>query len=387
MGKIRVLFPYVEAGFGHIMPMRALEQTFRKKYGDKVEVISSEFYTETGDKHLAKYEQALARQVRMYNRAPFVGYVATGSCEFFGSTLSSFASMRFIGPVACSRGIKHMRELAPDVVINTHWAPHYYAKRIKPEPLTIMYCPDAQLNKLFEYQSDMVLISMPKGYEKAISKRRFNEDNLKLVPFLIRNEAFDITEDKKTLRRRLGLPEGNFTVLLVEGAYGIGKIEEMTKLLIKERLPITVISVCGKNKKLFERMQGFKAADEVTFRPYSFAENMLELHAASDVFCGKSGNMLAEATFYGNPSVVTHFANLIERNIADHYINTVGCAIKQFSVKKAAELIRSFAQDETLLEPYRQAARGYRTHFGSEEAADVIWERIVQNFPQLADAE
>ena len=79
MGKIRVLFPYVEAGFGHIMPMRALEQTFRKKYGDRVEVISSEFYTETGDKHLAKYEQALARQVRMYNRAPFVGYVATGS--------------------------------------------------------------------------------------------------------------------------------------------------------------------------------------------------------------------------------------------------------------------------------------------------------------------
>ncbi|MBP5208573.1 MAG: hypothetical protein J6330_08990 [Clostridia bacterium] len=383
MDKIRVLFPYVEAGFGHIMPMKSLEQTFRKKYGDRVEIISSEFYTETGDKHLAKYEQMLANQVRIYNSAPIVGYIATGSCEFFGSTLSSFASMRLIAPIACRRGIKRMRELAPDVVIDTHWATHYYAVRIKPKPLTVMYCPDAQLNKLFEYNCDLVLISMPKGYEKGMRKRRFNEDNLKLVPFLIRNEAFDVCRDKKQLRRDLGLPEDKFTVLLVEGAYGIGKIEETTKLLIKEHIPMTVIPVCGTNTKLYERMQSLEASEEVTFRPYAFADNMLELHAASDVFCGKSGNMLAEATFYGNPSIITHFANLIERNIADHYLNTVGCAIKEFSPKKAVELIKRFAQDESLLEPYRRAAADYSGHFGSEEAADVIWQSMTERFPSL----
>ena len=383
MKKIRVLFPYVEAGFGHRMPMKALEQTFREKYGDKVEVISSEFYTETGDKYLAKYERMLARQVRIYNRAPIVGYLATGSCEFFGSVLSSFASMRLIAPIACRRGIKRMRELAPDVVIDTHWSPHYYAERIKPKPLTIMYCPDAQLNKLFEYRCDLVLISMPKGYEKGLRKRRFNEDNLKLVPFLIRNEAFDVCRDKKELRRSLGLPEDNFTVLLVEGAYGIGKIEKTTKLLIKQHIPLTVISVCGTNEKLYERMRGFEASGEVTFKPYAFADNMLELQAASDIFCGKSGNMLAEATFYGNPSVVTHFANLIERNIADHYLNTVGCAVKEFSPEKAVELILRFAQDEALIEPYRRAARDYHANFGSEGAADAIWQRITENFPEL----
>lgn len=383
MKKIKVLFPYVEAGFGHIMPLRSLEQTFREKYGDKVEVISSEFYTETGDKHLAKYERMLAKQVRIYNRAPIVGHLATGACEFFGSTLSSLASIRLIAPVACGRGIKRMRELAPDVVINTHWSPNYYAEHIEPKPLTVMYCPDAQLNKLFEYRCDLLLISMPKGYEKGLKKRRFDEDNFKLVPFLIRNEAFGVCCDKKQLRRSLGLPEDNFTVLLVEGAYGIGKIEETTKLLIKQHIPLTVISVCGKNEKLYERMRGFAPSDEVTFMPRGFAENMLELQAASDVFCGKSGNMLAEATFYGNPSVITHFANLIERNIADHYINTVGCAIKEFSPKKAVELILRFAQDEALIEPYRRAARDYHANFGSEQAADVIWQRITDSFPEL----
>ena len=382
LGKIRVLFPYVEAGFGHIMPMKALEQTFRKKYGDKVEIISSQFYTETDDRHLKKYEQMLARQVRIYNRFPPVGYVATGSCEFFGSTLSSFASMRLIAPIAFRRGVKRMRELAPDVVVDTHWATHYYAVRIKPKPLTVMYCPDAQLNKLFEYNCDLVLISMPKGYEKGMRKRRFNEDNLKLVPFLIRNEAFDVCRDRKELRRKLGIPDDNFTVLLVEGAYGIGKIEKVTKLLIKEHLPLTVISVCGTNEKLYKRMQSLTPSEEVTFAPYGFADNMLELQAASDLFCGKSGNMLAEATFYGNPSVVTHFANLIERNIADHYINTVGCAVKRFRPKKAAALIKEFALNEAAA-PYRRAAESCGGHFGSEEAADAIWQKITERFPSL----
>ncbi|MBQ1846593.1 MAG: hypothetical protein II135_01180 [Clostridia bacterium] len=65
MKKIRVLFPYVEAGFGHIMPMKSIDQTFRKKYGDKVEVVSSKFFTETGNPHLTKYEQMISKQVRI----------------------------------------------------------------------------------------------------------------------------------------------------------------------------------------------------------------------------------------------------------------------------------------------------------------------------------
>ena len=384
MKKIRVLFPFVEAGLGHIMPMRALIETFEKKYGDRVEVVPSEFFTETGDRHLIKYEQMLSNQVRTYNRFPLIGHIATLSCEFFGTAISSFCSMRFIGPVAASRGIRHMKDLRPDVVISTHWVTNYYAEHMKKnKPLTVVYCPDARLNKLFDYRSDLVLISMPKGYRLGLRKRRYNEDNLKLVPFLIRNEAFGITEDKKELRRRLGLPEDNFTVVLAEGGYGIGKMKRICELLVKERFPLTVIPVCGKNEELFEYLKTLKSTDEVTFRPYGYTEKILELEAASDLFCGKSGNILAEPTFFGVPSVVTHFANSIEKYIADHYINTVGCAIKEFSPEKTVELIRSFAGDGSLLEPYRRAARDYHEHFGAEKAADAVWEKITEKFPEL----
>lgn len=383
--KIRVLFPYVEAGYGHIMPMKSILDSFTKKYGDKVEVVSVRFYADSGDSHLVKYEQMISRQVRLYNKVPFIGHLGTFADEFFGAYLSSFGALRIITPFAYSHGVKHMRELAPDVVISTHWATNYYAKHLKKDemPLTIMYCPDAQLNKLFEYPSDLNLISAPYGYLRALRKRKYNMDNMKMVPFFIRNEAFSVSTDKKALREKLGLPVDKLTIVLAEGGYGIGKIEPITKLLIKEHIPLTVISICGTNKKLHEKMLGFECTDEVTFKPMGFADNILELEAASDIFCGKAGNILGESTFFGNPSIVTHCANMIEHNICDHYMNTVGCTIKEYSPKKVVKIVKNFVNNPELLEPYRKRALAYHENFGSEAAADVIFEKIAEVYPDL----
>ncbi|MBO4468181.1 MAG: hypothetical protein J5766_02660, partial [Clostridia bacterium] len=155
MKKIRVLFPYVEAGYGHIMPMKSIEQTFAGKYGDRVEVVSSRFFTETGKKPLIKYQKMMMDRVRTYNGHPFIGHFATLSCKVFGSFISSLCTIRIINPAAFREGVKHMRELKPDVVFSTHWATNYYAEQLKEnKPATVMYCPDAQLNPLFEYHSD-----------------------------------------------------------------------------------------------------------------------------------------------------------------------------------------------------------------------------------------
>ena len=384
MRKIKVLFPYVEAGFGHIIPMGAIERAFREKYGEKVEIISSRFFNDSNNKNMKNYEKTISNQVKIYNRCPFIGFLATALCSFWGTNISSFASMRFIAPIAYRRSLDYMRELSPDVVISTHWATNYYAEHINPKPLTIMYCPDAQLNELFEYRSDLTLISMPYGYLRALRRKNYNIHNMKMIPFFIRSEAFGIYgKDKKQLRKSLGLDEDKFTVILAEGGYGIGKIESMCRLFAKSHTPLTVIAMCGTNEDLKKRLEALKTTEEVTVKPYGFTDKILSLEAASDVFCGKSGNILAEATFFGVPTIVTHFANSIERNIADHYINTVGCCIKEFSPKKAVRMVENFALDPSLIEPYREAALSYHENFGAEKAAEVLWDKITEVYPEL----
>ena len=204
MKRPRVVFPYTEAGLGHIMPMNSIADEFEKLYGDRVECVRSDFFTETGNPDLIRYEKHLADSVIEYNKHPCIGFFATFNMDFWGTAISSWGAVVYIEQNAAEAGIAHMEELKPDLVVSTHWATNYYAMHMKERPLTAMYCPDVKVNTLFRYKCDLTLTSMPTGYRRArrMHFRRYNDDNIKLVPFLIRKEAFSISTDKKGAQRR-----------------------------------------------------------------------------------------------------------------------------------------------------------------------------------------
>ena len=337
MEKPKVLFPYAEAGLGHIMPMNSIADEFEKLYGDKVECVRSNFFTEGNDAKLAKFERCMAHEVVKHNKHSAYGFLATLNMEFWGVRLSTWATMTFLTLGSRKRGRAHMDELKPDMVVSTHWATNYYAIKSKCKPLTVMYCPDAHINPLFRYKSDIVMVSNPLGYRIAATKhkRRFNENNLKQVPFLIREEALTTSRDKIAQRKKLGFDENKFTIVLAEGGYGIGKMEEICKIILEKDLPVTLVPVCGKNTALYEKFKTIKSKGNVDFRPQGFINNMFDILAAADLFCGKSGaSMIAEPCFFGVPQIITKYATNIERYIGKYYVEEVKSALKIFNPKK-----------------------------------------------------
>lgn len=388
MNKPRVLFPYTEAGLGHIMPMNSIADEFEKLYGDKVECVRSNFFTETGNKDLIRYEKHLADSVVEYNKNPCMGFFATFNMDFWGTTISSWGAVVFIEENAAEEGLKHMKELNADLVVSTHWATNYYAMHLKNRPLTAMYCPDAKINTLFRYPCDLMLASMPTGYKRArrLHFLRFNEKNIKQVPFLIRKEAFEVSRDKRENRRLLGLDEDKFTIVLAEGGYGVGKIREMTEELLNRDLPINLVPVCGRNRELYEYFLTLSSKGNTAFRPFGLADNMLQIIASADITCGKSGaSMMAEPCFFGVPQLITHYATDIERWIGKYYIKTVGSAIKIFNIKKAADKLEEFIAQPELLEPYKKAAESQRSNYGAEKCARYIFGLLCTRFPELKD--
>lgn len=390
MQKPRVLFPFTEAGLGHIMPMTAIADKFEELYGDKVECIRSSFFTEGDQEELKEFEKRLCDTVVKVNRRPFFGFFMTFNMDFWGTRLSSWATMKFLKSGANQRGFEHMKEFNPDLVVSTHWATNYYAEHLENKPLTVMYCPDAAINPLFSYPCDLVMVSMPTGYERAMKKwkKRFNSENLKCVPYLIREEAFSVPSDKKELRRKFGFAEDKFTVILAEGGYGVGTIEEMCEALLARDLPITLIAVCGKNEELYRLLNGRKGKGNTDFRPIGYTEQMLELLAASDLFCGKSGaNVIAEACFFGVPQIVTHYATNIEKHIGEYYIDTVHSAMKIFDTEKLVDKIEEILGNPAILEPYRLAALTQRGNYGAETCARHIFDLLCTRFPALKEGE
>ncbi len=379
MKKIRVLFPFVEAGFGHIMTERSIADAFEKKYSDYCEVIRTYFYQDSSSEPMKRFEERLCNEVRAYNKNNFYGYASTFAMKLFGSRISSHFIMKTLVPGAYDDSMKYIEELSPDVVISTHWATNYYAEHMKNKPYTIMHVPDAHVNELFAYPADLVTISMKDGYDSALkNKRRFNEDNFKLVPVAIRGEAFDITETPAELRARYGM-EDRFTVYVTDGGYGIGMSEDLCRALVELDLPINVIVVCGKNPELYERLSKLKTKGNLAFYPYGFTEKALELIAMSDLYLGKSGNGPLEPAFFNVPIVITHSANNIEKMIADHYVSYRKCAVRIFETNKAVEFIKKASEGS---EEYLalKANRVPRECYGGEGIADIMFKKLDEHF-------
>lgn len=388
MDKPRVIFPYTEAGLGHIMPMYSIADAFEKLYGDKVECVRSAFFTESGEKKLQIFEERLKSEVVKHNRCTFYGFFATLNMEFWRVHLSTWATMTFLKLGSRKLGYKYMDELHGDLVVSTHWATNYYAKKCKSKPLTAMYCPDAHVNPLFRYPCDLVMVSNKAGYDLAMSRHpfRLNEDNFKLVNFPIRQHAYDISAPKSEVRKALGFDEDKFTVVLAEGGYGIGKMAEICKLVLKRDLPITLVPVCGKNDELYKQFLTMKSKGKTDFRPQGLVDNMFEILYSADLFCGKSGaSMIAEPCFFGIPQIITKYATNIERYIGKYYVETVGSGLKIFKPEKVVDKIEEFLNDPGKLEPYRKAALAIHDNYGAEQCAKLIFELLCTRFPHLKE--
>ena len=248
------------------------------------------------------------------------------------------------------------------------------------KPFTAMYIPDAHANDMFRYPCDLLMIPIVDGYEKGLKKykKRLNEDNFKKVPLAIREEAFTITADKSELRKKLG-HDDKFTVYIAEGGYGIGLAEKLSQRIIEEDLPINLVVICGKNEELHKKLSALKSKGNLSFYPYGFCDNILEIIASSDLYMGKSGSGVLEIAFFGVPMVITKSVHDIEKNIARHYVNTVKNAVEIGKVDKCVEFIKQAIKGEGKYAELKQHEKP-RSEYGGEGIADCIFEKLNQRF-------
>ncbi|MBI5777951.1 MAG: glycosyltransferase [Planctomycetes bacterium] len=95
-----------------------------------------------------------------------------------------------------------------------------------------------------------------------------------------------------------------FTVLLMSGEYGIGKIRKLCQQLAK--LPIRLIMVCGNNKRLFRKVSELKKKNRArNLTIYGFTDQVHKLMVSSDLLIGKAGGItVSEAMALGLPIII-----------------------------------------------------------------------------------
>ena len=377
--KPRIVFTFIEAGMGHIIPERAVADAMEQKYGGKVEVVRSYFYSETGNAELKKFGQTLVKPVEKQSRSRFYGKLCMFGLWLFGDTISHEFVMRMRGPKSVRPALEHMRELDADVVFATHWAATYYIGKMKKDrPYSVLYCPDLYSNGMFNMDCNDFLISTEEGLAEANRERMYGGGNASLVTYPIRNEAFALEGKRSEWRRELNIPEDRFTVVLSDGGYGMAKLEATVTELVKHKAEITIFAVCGKNAEGAERLKKLKCAEGIDLRVFGFTDKMLEFLCAADLYVGKSGaNSIAEPTFFGLPVILTKCITPIEVGTKKYFKDIIGNALFIRSPKKAAEKIAYFATHRDELKTLAENTKKRRAAYGAEQIADLLYERAV----------
>ncbi len=382
----KVVFTYVEAGKGHIIPTKNVYECFERKYGDKVELIESKFFTETGDENLARTEVLFRRAVQNQNRSPLLSFLCKLGNLIAGDTFALFVLLRmtFSGMHTNKRAVQHVKELDADVIFTAHWSIPFYVNQLKENrPYTVCFCPDVYSNGAFNVDCNHFLISSDVGYNQVAHRMRmYAGGNITQIPFPMRPEVeqYKSVGKRSECRAALGIAEDEFVVVLCDGGYGMARLEKTLKRLIKKKQKMTVIALCGTNHELYLKLteHAKRAPAHIRVIAVNFTDNVLDYIVTADVFAGKSGaNSVAEPAALGIPIVITKCITYIERGIKNYYVHKIGGAIYRPGSRIAANKIAKFAEDRSLLDKYKNnLSNTDRFKYDAEVTADILWEHV-----------
>src|SRR5205814_7116521 len=85
-----------------------------------------------------------------------------------------------------------------------------------------------------------------------------------------------------------GLEPGLPVVLLVGGGDGAGGLQDVTRAISRARLPVQLLIITGRNRRLYAYLQRTKQSFHVPVRVFGFVQNMPEMMRASDVIIIKA---------------------------------------------------------------------------------------------------
>ncbi len=380
--KPKVVFTYVEAGMGHIVPITGLSDAFEKKYGDKCEIIRLKVFSDTDNQDVLAYGKLLSDDVKKEAKFPIYSALSYYSGKIAGRNIVS-KILNNVAKKARPHVIEKLAEINPDFIFSTYYAPSKMAiigrNEGKLDCFIGTYTSDPIVYPAWDRRGDVYIVNNDQA-EKIAQKAKFK--NVKKIPFILRQDVLNIKESKEEMRKKLGIPVDSFVIVLADGAYGQKNLVAYTEELLRLDAKITIVSVCGKNEQALEYLKTLKpASDKVTFIPLGFIKNMIEYNYVSDLFVGKGGaNAIVESLYFNVPVIVSAYANVLESKISKFYITKKRCGKIIKNRKKFRKFMLELLKNPSMLDEYKENTKEFSNPYGAEKGADIIYEMLKTKF-------
>lgn len=381
--KPKVLLTYIESGMGHITSIQSIVDSLKNKYGDHFELVTDYIMQHT--EVTRKYEQFLTKQVQNTNSIKGFGPFIFAFIEIIGAQglLRSLHKTVYRKPFEAT--LKEIAKINPDVIVSTHYYVTHcaveYKRRFNPNVVIITYNPDNNTHVWWDSRDGYFFVNNEIAAKEAIKRRHFKPDNIRLINYTKRQVLMDTRGSKQDYREKYGLPADKFTVIIADGAYALGESKNYTNRLLRTKLPITILYIAGKNKKMFAYMQkkqqklAQKGNTNITLKVYPFEPMIHELYKASDLFITKAGpNSILDSILMGTPVCVNFCPQPMEEAAYKHFVKKLHCGFAVFKARKIRKTVENLIRNPQELDRYQKhIARIASGNNGAETIADFIY--------------
>lgn len=363
--KKRVLVTYVEAGFGHITTANSIADAIEELQDPNIEVVRK--YTFHDDPLLRRIELRFVKDVKWANTFPWHTYIQMAATHIGGIHNSLPFVVNTIYARARDKYLQLLSEIKPDIIIDTHYLTSFlatqYRDMVDPHVKVVTYDPDNSVHNWWNIRVDKFIVNCHIAFHDAL-KHDFTRKQLMMVPFVTRPEIMNITEPKSYFREKYNLPQDRFTVMVAAGGYGkSGMNRVLDAILLNVKQPITLIAICGTNKRLYKRLMRRKdhVRSNIDLRPYEFVPQVYELNRAADVFLTKGGpNAMLDSVLLGVPLGVFYCASEIEYISAHLFTDVLNCGRFFNRAYRIVKWINECAVDRSILDIYIDATHAIR---------------------------
>ena len=363
--KKRVLVTYIEAGFGHITTANSIADAIEALHDPDIEVVRK--YTFQAHPSLLKLEKQFIRDVKWANTFPWHNYIQMAATHIFGI----HNSLPFVVNTLYRRQRKAyfdiLQEIQPDIIIDTHYLTSFlatqYRDMVDPHVKVVTYDPDNNVHNWWNIRVDKFVVNCRLAFHDAL-RHDFTRKQLMIVPFVTRREIMEVTESKAFYRSKYDLPQDRFTVMVAAGGYGkSGMSRVVNALLLHVKYPITLIAVCGTNKRLYNRLMKLKdrVAPKIDLRPYEFVPKVYELNRASDILLTKGGpNAMLDSALMGVPIGVFYCASNIEYESMHLFTSILNCGRFFTQSHRIVRWVNECVAEPSILDIYKEAEETIR---------------------------
>ncbi len=168
---------------------------------------------------------------------------------------------------------------------------------------------------------------VPTEQAKALYlKRGLDSDRIHVLGMPIDPKFIQPMQSKEELQQKFALKPGLSVILLVGGGDGAGGLRAVVHAISQARLPVQLMVVTGRNRRLYAHLQRSCSRLHVPAKIFGFVQNMPELMHASDIIVTKAGpGTICEALACHLPIILSGYVPGQEEGNVEYVVsNDVG---------------------------------------------------------------